>query len=213
VQVFSPRNRSLFAAVCALAVLATACGGGSSKKTSSTTDTTLPTRKVRALTLGAVNLQSAGPALTLSNDTKKAILDATQKYVDDAVYEPLNSGSVGAGFAALFDSYVRGAATGRDEHALTESLHNASTYAASAAPIELSGLVDTTGTLLYLASNLTLHEDITTAAGHFNVDRNVELTFAPSGKTWLITAYRVDAKQSPVKPPKPRPTTTTTSKP
>src|SRR5262249_37199482 len=99
---------------------------------------------------------------------------------------------------------------------LTESLRNVSGYSASAGPVELSGLVDSSGALLYLATDLTLHEKLATAAGNYKVDRAIELTFSPSGKKWLVTAYRVDATRSKVKPTRKHRVnrvTTTTSKP
>jgi hypothetical protein len=210
----SPRFRSIFAAVCALVVLGAACGSSSKKSQPQTTTTTSPNRHVRALTLGAIDLQTAGPALTLSKDTKAVVLKATQDYVDSAVYAPLDHGKVGSGYAGLFDSSIRAAATGRDEHALTESMHNVLGYSASAAPIELSGLVDSSGALVYLATDLTLDEKLTTAAGKFKVDRAIELTFSPNGKKWLVSAYRVKSTRSKMKPARRRHrVSTTTSKP
>jgi hypothetical protein len=214
VSVSSPRSRSIFAGVCALVVFAAGCGGGSGKKAQpQTTTTTAPNRHVRALTLGSIDLQSAGPALTLNKDTKAAVLQATQDYVDSAVYAPLDHGKVGSDYAGLFDGSIRAAATGRDEHALTESMHNVSDYSASAAPIELSGLVDSSGALVYLATDLTLNEKLMTAAGNFKVARAIELTFSPNGRKWLVTAYRVKSTRSKLKPARPKPATTTTSKP
>ena len=209
----SPRFRSIFAAVCALVLVATACSG-TSKKSQPHTTTTQPNRRVRALTLGAIDIQTAGPVLSLNKGTKAALLSATQQFVDSAVYSPLNRGTVGSGYPGLFDSSIRTAATGRDKRALTEGMRNVSAYSASAAPIELSGVVDSSGALLYLATDLTLHEKLTTAAGKFKVDRKIELTFSPSGKKWLVTAYRVKSTRTKVKPPKKRAKRTiTTGKP
>jgi hypothetical protein len=210
----SPRFRIIFAAVCALVVFGAACSSGGKKSQPQATTTTVPSRHVHALTLGKIIIQSAGPALTLNKNTKAAVLKATQDYVDSAVYAPLDRGTVGTGYAALFDSSIRAAATGRDEHALTESMRNVSGYSASAAPVELSGLVDSSGALVYLATDLTLNEKLTTAAGKFKVARAIELTFSPHGKKWLVTAYRVKSTRSKVNPARPRHrATTTTSKP
>jgi hypothetical protein len=211
VFVDSPRFRSIFAAVCAFVVLGAACSSGGGKKAQAPTTTTLPNRHTRALTLGAIDLQTAGPDLTLNKDTKSAVLKATQDYVDNAVYAPLDHGTVGSGYAGLFDGSIRAAATGRDKHALTESMHNVSGYSASAAPIELSGLVDSSGALVYLATDLTLNEKLTTTAGNFKIDRAIELTFSPNGKKWLVSAYRVKSTRSKVKAVARHRATTTTS--
>jgi hypothetical protein len=212
VFVDSPRFRSIFAVVCALVVFTAACGG-SGKKSQPHTTTTPPNVHTRPLTLGPIDIESAGPDLTLNKDTKAAVLKATQDYVDSAVYAPLDRGTVGSGYAELFDSSIRAAATGRDAHALTESMHNVSGYSASATPVELSGLVDSSGALVYLATDLLLIETLTTAAGNFKVNRSIELTFSPNGKKWLVSAYRVKSTRAMVKPATPHLATTTTSKP
>jgi hypothetical protein len=62
----------------------------------------------------------------------------------------------------------------------------------------LFGFADGSGALDYLATDFTLNENVNATGGHFKVTRAVELTFAPSGNKWLVTAYRVRAKRTSV---------------
>ena len=94
-----------------------ACGG-SGKHSRQPTTTTLANRKTRALTIGSVDIESAGPPVQLSKKQKQSLLAAAQQYVDDAVYAPLNTGTVSATYPSLFDPSVRAAATSTDLSAL-----------------------------------------------------------------------------------------------
>jgi hypothetical protein len=154
---------------------------------------------VQQLKVGTVDLESAGPPLSLNGATKAALLAASQKYVDSAVAAPFATGKVDPGFATLFDPSLRAIVTGLDGATLTDAtIGKASRYSASAHPIAVSGLVDGSGALLYLATNFDLTEHATTPAGTFAVARKVEFTFAPSGKSWNIVAYRVSATRTSV---------------
>ena len=55
----------------------------------------------------------------------------------------------------------------------------------------MSALVDPLGTLLYVATKFAVKVQATKANGTFTIDRAVELTLEPVGRTWLVVAYRV----------------------
>jgi hypothetical protein len=200
----SPRSRVPRAAIAALAIVLVAlgilgfvsCSGDDSSKPHASGSTTVPsaTKKVHALKIGTVRIESVGPPLQLSKGTRKAVLASAQQYVDTGVYGPLDSGAVASGYAALFESPIRSAATTADRGALTEvPVGKAKKYSAKASPVAVSGLVDGSGALVFLATNFRMEEKVTTASGPLRILRNVELTFVPNGKQWRVTAYRVVA--------------------
>jgi hypothetical protein len=147
---------------------------------------------IQRLKVGTVDLETAGPPLSLPKKTQVALLAAAQQYVDSAVGGPLADGTVDPAFEALFDPSLRAVATTTDRATLTDAVVGRATrYSASAPPVAVSGLVDGSGALLYLATDFTLAEHATTPAGTFGVQRRVELTFAPRGNDWKVVAYRV----------------------
>ena len=177
-------------------LLFVSCSGGDSSKPHASGSTTVPsaTKKVHALKIGTVHIESVGPPLQLSKGTRKAVLAAAQQYVDTGVYGPLDGGTVASGYSALFDSPIRKAATTVDRGALTEiPVGKAKKYSAIASPVAVSGLVDGSGSMVFLATNFRMEEKVTTASGPLRILRNVELTFVPNGKHWRVTAYRVVA--------------------
>jgi hypothetical protein len=220
VVTLSSRSRALRAAAAALSIalvlaLATvafvSCSGGSSKSRAAGSTTSAPpskNKKVQPLKIGKIDIASVGPALKLSKKTRKAVLASAQQYVDTGVYGPLDTGAVTSGYAALFEAPIRTVATSTDRKALTEMpVGEAEKYSANASPVAVSGLVDASGALLYLATSFRMQEKVTTKAGRLLVNRNIELTFAPNGKQWRVTAYRVvTTRKSPVA------TTTTTAR-
>lgn len=205
------RSRTFFCVSClALAALA-GCSGGSadSGKEQGGTATKSAIGTAAALKLGAVDLQAVGMPPTLDKQTKAALLTGAQTYVDSAIYEPLTSGKVGAKYADLFEPGVRKAATGADAPALTETaVGKVEDYKATSTPVAVSGLADGFGGLVYLSTNFDVNVAATTAAGPVAIKRTVELTWAPNGKKWSVTAYRTAATH---KQPKQTTTTTATS--
>jgi hypothetical protein len=87
-----------------------------------------------------------------------------------------------------------------------ESLGKATRYVEIAKPVKISGLADASGTLLLLATNLSLKVKAAVGSGAVTVTRDVELTFDKPGDNWVVTAYRVKAIR---KAPKKATTTTT----
>jgi len=204
------RRRSPHAVVLvALALLVAACGGGSKHNT--TPPVTRP--KVLALStsvlkVGKVDVESAGPNVQIDTTTGRAVLAAAQSYIDNAVFAPLRVGTIGAGYGALFDPGVKAAAIGADRSALTDlDVGKVTSLTTKASPVELSALVGTLGELMYVATDFDLTMKGTVASGRFTMSRHVELTFAQTGKAWLVTAYRVNSVRTSVAG-----TTTTTAR-
>jgi hypothetical protein len=202
------RSRSLVVlAVCAIALAACGGGDGSGDDADNTGDKKVETVKTSPLALGEVKVVSAGPPTEINEATRDIVLKASQKYLVTGVHEPLNTGQLGDGYNALFDPRVRDAAVGADKNALTEiPVGKVDSYTETTGKVQLSGLGDNTGNLLYIGSRFTATVKAKTAAGPVTITRSTELTFAPSGKTWLVIAYRVAAARK-----SPTGTTTTTA--
>ncbi len=85
-------------------------------------------------------------------------------------------------------------ATGGDESALTDvGVGKVTKLSTTATPVHLSALEGTLGELMYLATDFDLDVKATGDSGPLTIHRHIELTFAQTGKTWLVTAYRVQA--------------------
>ncbi len=162
--------------------------------------------KPQTLQLGSVSIQTWGADVKLPKATKKKMLNLAQTYFNTAVHDPLTSGKVGKDYDSLFEKGVRVAATGRDEKAMTDVvLGQASDYNENASKVNITGLADDRGALLYLATNFSMRLQATTAKGPIRIARDVEFTYEPSGKNWLVTAYRVKTVR---RTPKAKKTTT-----
>jgi hypothetical protein len=147
-----------------------------------------------ALKIGSVSVESAGPNVNVDKNTQKAVLARAQQYVDTAMIAPLSSGTVGSGYGPLFDDGVRLAATTTDANTLTDSgIGKTTGFDEKTTPVTISALADQLGGIDYLATNFTVNISAKTSDGPATIARTVELTFAPSGKSWLVTAYRVHA--------------------
>jgi hypothetical protein len=194
-----PKNRFRFGAVAIAAVvvvlvvslLFVACSGSSGKKAAGQSERTAPSKdfKQQALKAGAVHVESIGPLGTIPKGVQKAVLLASQKYVGSALLGPLESGSVGASYANLFDPGVRSAATGADRGALTDAgVGPVKKYKQTAGKVAISGLTDAAGKLMFTATNFTVKTVANVDGGQATLTHDVELTFNPLG---LVTAYRV----------------------
>jgi hypothetical protein len=203
----TPRSPARFVAAALVAVLVAACsGGGKHARPETSAPSTQGTNvKPAVLALGHIDIQTWGAEVKLSKETKKTLLGLAQKYFDTAVHDPLGSGKLGTGYPGLFEKGMRPAATGRDEAAMTDVSVGQAKYAESASKVKISGLADNTGALLYLATTFSIRVNATTAKGPMRIAHDVELTYAPSGKNWLVMAYRVKTER---KTPKAKTTTT-----
>ena len=184
---------AVLAVVCAL--LAASCSGGK-KASERNASATQPETSSAPLAVGSTHIESVGPDVKLDAATQAALLAAAQKYADTAVYAPLQTGQIGAGYDALFETSLRADATGADASTLTDSgIGKVDHYKETATPVAITGLADDTGKLLYLATSFHLDVEAGTKAGDVSSVRDVELTFAPQGSDWAVTAYRVKAKR------------------
>ena len=198
--------------VLALCLVLTACSGGGKKTSTPKTTTTTEQAKVLAvstatLKIGSVDVQSAGPNVQIDKATGKAVLTAAQKYIDNAVFAPLTKGELGGGYASLFDKGVQKVAVGPDKAALSDlDVGKVASFTTKAKPVNLSALVGTLGEVIYIATDFDITVKAVTKSGRLTIGHHVELTFAKTGKNWLVTAYRVQTVRRA-----PKATTTTTA--
>jgi hypothetical protein len=172
-------------------------------------------RSTRLLTIGSTDVQRAGTKGNLSDAVRRAVLATAQEYVDSAILAPLETGKLGRGYPALFAAGIRPAATGSDQPVLTDlSVGKTRTLNEQSTPVAVSALVDPFGTLVYVATKFAVKVQATKANGTITIDRAVELTLEPVGRTWLVVAYRVTATRTApmhkTTTTAPRHTTTTT---
>jgi hypothetical protein len=196
----APARSTGVACLLVLVLVLAACSGG--KKHSATTTTKPKAKaprvlaiKTSVLTVGKVVVESAGaPNLHMDVPTGKAVLAVAQKYIDNAIFEPLKAGRVGGDYASLFDQGVRSAALGADRRALTDlEAGKVARLTSTASPVELSALVGTLGEYIYVATDFDLTVKGIASTGPLTISHKIELTFAQTGKTWLVTAYRVQS--------------------
>lgn len=182
-------------ALVALALAVSACGGG--KKHGGTSPTTTKPKvlaiKTAILKVGKVEVESAGPPnVQIDPPTGRAVMTLAQKYIDNAVFAPLEKGTLGPEYAKLFDSGVKPVAIGADRNALTDlSVGKATNLTTKATPVLLSALAGSLGELTYVATNFELRVKGTISKQKLGITRYIEFTFAKTGKNWLVTAYRV----------------------
>ena len=188
------------ACVLVLVLLLAACSGGKKNSTTTTAKPKAKAPKVLAiktsvLKVGKVVVESAGaPNLQMDVPTGQAVVGAAQKYIDNAIFEPLKAGRIGGGYAALFDQGVKSAALGADQRALTDlEAGKVASLTSRAGPVELSALVGTLGDYMYVATDFDLTVKGIAPTGPLTISHKIELTFAKTGKTWLVTAYRVQS--------------------
>jgi hypothetical protein len=187
------RSARAIVVVAALALVAGACGGGKHKSSPTISPPKVLAIKTSVLKVGKVDVESAGPPnVQIGTAIGKAVLGAAQKYIDEAVFAPLERGALGSGYSQLFDSGVKPAATSADRGALTDlDVGKLTGLVTKATPVQLSALAGTLGELMYVATNFDLTVKGTGATGPLTITRHIELTFAQTGKAWLVTAYRV----------------------
>ena len=186
------RSRFFCVVACAALVALAGCSsGGDSGKALGGTAVKTDAGKVAALKLGYMNVESVGTQPNLDAKTKQQMLQGAQTYLDSAVGEPLATGKVGAKFAELFEADLRNSATVTDASALTEApIGKVETFNVTGSPVAVSGLADVTGALIYLSTKFDVNVKAT-KDNPITLKRSVELTWAPTGPGWSVTAYRV----------------------
>jgi hypothetical protein len=184
----------------ALALAVSACSGSGKHANAQPTVTTpkLLAIKTSVLKVGKVDVESAGPPnAQIDPSTGRAVMAAAQKYIDNALFAPLEKGTLGADYAGLFDSGVKPAAIGADRNALTDlSVGKATRLSTNTTPVELSALAGSLGELVYVATDFDLTVKGFVGTSALTISHHIELTFAKTAKTWLVTAYRVQSKRT-----------------
>jgi hypothetical protein len=184
-------------AVCVVGVgvLFAACSGSDKKSSSTPSTNAVKTKNPNTpLKIGSANLASWGPTTQVPKAAQQAVLASANNYVNAAVLTPLETGKVGDGYANLFDAGVRGSATTSDQDALTElPVGKIDKYTEKTTPVAINGLADGSGAIVYLSTNFAVTTSANTTDGKTTLNRDVELTFVPQGKNWVISAYRIAA--------------------
>lgn len=206
---FPFRNLPLGAGALALVLALSACSGG--HKHSSAPPTTARQKvlalKTSVLHIGGVDVESAGPSTPIPANVAKAVLTNAQAYLDDALFAPLKDGRVARGWASNFDRRLKPAAA-QDQATLTNAnIGKIKDLKTTATPVLMSALDGTLGDLMYVATNFDVTSRGKNSAGDVRITHHIELTFAPAGPAWVVTAYRVQAVRA-----LPTRTTTTTAK-
>jgi hypothetical protein len=185
----------IFVAVVAALLVNSANSGGNHKTAvhhPKSKPATPKTKNVK-LVVGAVVVQNAGPPASVTSKIRTALMSATQRYFDDAIEAPLVHGTVDNGYEAVFDSGVKGPASGKDRAALTESATGVIRQPVKmlASSVRIDGLGDPTGKLALAATTFTFRATAPTPTGKLTIVRQTELTFANESGRWLVTAYHV----------------------
>jgi hypothetical protein len=184
-------------------VLANLADSGTKKKKNNatkqpTTSVPTPTAKVLKLQLGAIKVQNTGVPTKVKPSVRGALLKITQRYVDNAIMAPLETGKVNKTYTKSFDPGVKSAAARKDRAVLTEARSGAATgpVTAKATHVRLDVIGDPTGKIGLAATTFTLRIKAPTAKGVVNIRRSTELTFANEFGKWFVTAYRVSVRRS-----------------
>jgi len=150
-----------------------------------------------ALKIGTIDVQSAGPPARINSSVQQSVLDSSQTYVDDAILAPLEKGRLDQAYAQIFDRGVRRQATGADRATLTEvRTGTLKGLKATATKVRLDGMGDQTGKLVLVAATFGVDVSAKGSGGPVKIQRLAELTFAPDGGRWAVTAYRVGVKRT-----------------
>jgi hypothetical protein len=199
----------------ALALAVAACGGGKKHDNTQPSPTTKPkvlAIKTAILKVGKVDVESVGPNAQIDPPTGRAVMTIAQKYIDNAVFAPLQKGTLGAEYAKLFDPGVKPVAIGADRNALTDlSVGKATNLSTAATPVLLSALAGSLGEMTYVATNFDLRVKGLLGKDRLGITRHIEFTFAKTGKNWLVTAYRVQVIRRTVSATTTKTTTKTTT--
>ena len=181
-------------------LLANLADSGSNKQAKKKTQPTTPaaTSKVLTLRVGEVKVQNTGAPAKVKPPVRKALLNVTQGYVNNAILAPLENGQVNAAYTVAFDPGVKRAAARTDRAVLTEVRSGVATgpVVATATPLRIDALGDPTGKIALAAATFTLRIKAPTAKGTVNIRRRTELTFANEFGKWVVTAYRVSVRRS-----------------
>ena len=166
-----------------------------SAKAGSTTPATPAAFK---LVLGTVKVQNTGRPAKIKAPVRRAVLQAAQAYVDDAILTPLKSGRVDNGYEKVFGLSLKSAASGPDRAVLTEAKTGLANgpVRVTASRVGLDGIGDQAGTIALVATTFGVTVKAPMAAGPLTISRVIELTFEHQFGRWVVTSYNVVVRRT-----------------
>lgn len=178
----------------ALAISLAACSGGSDPKADKTS---APAGSRLKITAGDVQVQAAGTPGTLSDEDRDAIADTLQRYVIAATIEPLHGKKVGD-LSKEFTPEAAASVTGLAGDAVVDAgmPKATATVKASAPPVPMTALSDSTGAIDLVGATLFLDVRTTAPGGPVRVQRNGELVLKRDAGDWKIASYRLTVNRT-----------------
>ena len=195
----------VIAAVAVIAVaadlLANTASSGKKHTTGSAkagTTTTPAKRTALKLVIGTVKVQNTGRPTKIKAPVRRAVLQAAQAYVDDAILAPLKSGRVDNGYEKVFGLSLTSAASGPDRAVLTEAKTGLANgpVRVTASRVGLDGIGDQAGTIALVATTFGVTVKAPMAAGPLTISRVIELTFEHQFGRWVVTSYNVVVRRT-----------------
>lgn len=184
----------VLATVTALALAA--CSGGGAAKRSSHAATRL------VVSVGTVQVESAGPPARLPEVTRDEILATVRDYVERATVQPIESGKpVPTDIARLFTADAAARVSGRDRASWDTLVDDGVPRATgrvttTVAPTNLTALTDASGAVVLVSATLGVDARADTARGKLQVQRSGELVFAPVAGAWKIFGFDVSVQRA-----------------
>jgi hypothetical protein len=179
------RRRGLAVAV-ALAVGLSACSGGSGKGAKKPSGPA--TLELKA---GTVSVDSAGSPAAIPNSARDQIVTTVNHYVTQGILEPIETGKPVGDLSPLFTADALARLGGPDRAVLLDEQLPKPTgrVTASASPVDLVGLADAAGTVVFVSARLGVDIGAKSATGPVRVQRLGDLVLAPAAGGWRIFGY------------------------
>jgi hypothetical protein len=201
----TPRLVRFGAPVLGLVLLLAACsgGGGKGNDASKHPSTTEPSASTIPLHLGTVSVETlSGATQRVPASVQRAVMRATQRYVDAATLSPLQDGKPAPHLQQQFLLTVSPRTTlhGADRGVLTDDAMGRATAAldTTAKPVRLAALGDGNGKWLMMGATIDYTVKTRTKAGPVLVRRYGDLYFTPDHSGWIIAAYNIGvARETP----------------
>jgi hypothetical protein len=181
--------RRVFASLLVTVFVAAACGDDEPTERQGTTRIDITT--------GPTAVESVGLPVELPVELAEALVDQVRAYVKSGVVRTLRTGEPGD-LAQVFDDAALASLESDEGAAMLDRGAPAATgdILASAEPVVLTGLADATGGIVLVSAHLDLEVVSHTEGGALTITRVGDLTFAPAGDHWKITAFRVGVSRA-----------------
>jgi len=174
------RMQRLLASVFIVGLLA-GCGSGSDEEAVGSTI---------EIPMGFAGVESAGPPVELPDGIQEIVVDAVDAYVRDGIVATLRTGEPER-LDDVFDTAALASLETESGAALLDRGVPEATgdLTAVAEPVIVVGLADGAGVIVLVSAHVDLEVVATTDEGELRITRVGDLTFAPAGDTWRITAF------------------------